>query len=76
MPVLSFILGMCVCAIFLLSSWGVEALRSAEVHTHVDFHFQLEGIATPRQENKTANVYVRFRYRTDSSKCPFSETDK
>lgn len=41
----------------------------------VDFHFQILGIETPRQSNKTLNVFVRFRYRQNSSHCPYSTTD-
>ena len=41
----------------------------------VEFSFQVLGIVTPRQNNKTANVFVRFRYSNDERYCPFSPTD-
>jgi len=41
----------------------------------VEFSFQVLGIVTPRQNNKTANVFVRFRYSNDERFCPFSPTD-
>ena len=46
-----------------------------EVQETVEFAFQVLGIVTPRQNNKTANVFVRFRYSNDEKYCPFSSTD-
>ena len=47
----------------------------ADPTTHVDFGFSVRGIQTPRQENKTLNVYVRFRYEPWTDRCPYSKTD-
>ena len=45
------------------------------VSAKVDFTFQILNMQTPRQENKTMNVFVRLRYPEDQSHCPFSPTD-
>ena len=41
----------------------------------VDFEFQIKGINTTRQLNKTMDVYVRWRYKPGTNKCPWSPTD-
>jgi len=41
----------------------------------VDFEFSMRGIVTPRQENKTLDIFVRWRYFPRDDQCPFSPTD-
>ena len=49
--------------------------HSSSSDERVDFEFSVLGINTPRQDNKTLNVFVRWRYRPSSTQCPFSATD-
>jgi hypothetical protein len=49
--------------------------QSGEQDPLVDFEFSLRGIQTPRQFNKTLDVFVRWRYKPLDNQCPFSPTD-
>ena len=52
-----------------------EHAPAAQTQTRVDFTFQLLGLPSPRQGNKTMNVFVRLRYPEDTTRCPYSPTD-
>ena len=77
-PIFSFFLGAAVASAVLLGVFGVVRLRSRSDlsgDVSVDFAFQVLNISTPRQLNKTLNVFVKFRYTEDTGRCPFSATD-
>ena len=55
----------------------VEAMRltADAAQEHVDFHFQMLNISTPRQHDKLMNVFVKWRYPPSDAHCPFHPTD-
>ena len=76
----SFILGGAIVAAA-LSPVLIRAHRPnqhPEAHTTefpaVDFSFQVLGVESPRQENKTLNTFVRLRYPRDETICPYHPT--
>ena len=71
-PLLTFLLGAGLSAGILLAVWGgLPATASPEV----DFSFQIIGINTTRQDGKTMDVFVKWRYRQGEDHCPFHPTD-
>ena len=77
-PLLTFLLGVCTT---LLGVWaanlgaaGQPSSRAAVGQEKVDFSFQILGINTTRQLNKTMDVFVRWRYPHNSD-CPWSGMD-
>ena len=58
------------------AAWqAMQSSSDAHIETNVDFSFQILGINTTRQLGKTMDCYVNWRYREDSSHCPFSPHD-
>lgn len=78
-PLFTFVLGMAVSAAVTMASFGLMQMRCESAAstsvTRVDFSFQVLNVSTPRQLNKTLNVFVKFRYAHDTSRCPFHPTD-
>ena len=71
-----FLAGVGVGAVTVALGRRVESTQAAAgTTTRVDFTFQLLGLPSPRQGNKTMNVFVRLRYPEDTARCPFSPTD-
>ena len=73
--VLVFILGMATSASVLLAGWLTYQRSQSTDKTYVDFSFQMMGLNTTRQNNKTLDIFVKFRYAGDQQHCPFSPTD-
>ena len=72
LPIVGFALG----AVFgITAALSGMAFRAVDEDPLIDFEFQILGINTTRQDNKTLDVYVRWRYRPGSDHCPFSPTD-
>ena len=74
-----FLFGIAAASCVLLAVTGNRLLYSpamSDAPEKVDFEFSIKGLFTPRQENKSMNVYVRWRYKPLADRCPFSPTNE